>query len=375
MSTENDSSKTDPSKTDAVGADASGADAGKEKDTDSKRIKFRKTETSRLKAVVEESGKDKDKVTLPTTAKPVPKAPPGRTSVVDPMALRDTNTSKVKRVQAAKDSSPLATVSLPSEGGEHKKTETVQLKVVQQKKKELDEEMSPSSTVRLKAPGTGPSVAIPKARPAATPRDTMKISLPKLEKKESEPPGGDSATVSLKPAPTESPVPPVEAQKTAKVAAPPTVKTSTTVLEKARPKKKTQDTESTADTATADGEAKKTVSAPKSGSGRTLKIRSGAKSARTVKLKAADSDKTVAVETPEAEESKTVKLEEAPKGLKLKSRQAPLGEAPMVSEAAKARVRKTEAPGVLYTLGAAATLVAIGATTYFLVMQTIAYLL
>lgn len=345
-------------------------------DTHSKRIRFRKTETSRLKSVSDTSEQPQDQTSQPTTAKSVPKPPPGRTSVVDPMALRDTNTSKVKRVQAAKDSSPLATVTLPGIGGVPKKTETVQLKVVQQKKRELDQEMSPASTVRLKGPtGAGPSVALPKPRPGSTPRDTMKISLPTLEKK-TEPAGDDvQPTVAIKPMPAEGAAPRPVPQGTAKVEAPPTVKTSTTVLEKATPKKSEPAGESVTDTTTADSGATISVSKP-AGGARTLKLRGGPKSAKTLKLKDDAGDQTVAVADLTSDEAKTIKVEPSGKGLKFKGRNAALGEVPAVAHQMAAMGKDTSGmPGVFFTVANAAAFVAMGVTTYFLVQQLIAHIL
>lgn len=358
-------------------------------DTHSKRIRFGQTETSRLKAASAPRA-DKDSTTLPTAAKPVSKPAPGRTSVIDPMTLRDTNTSKVKRVQAAKDSSPLATVSLPGAGSPLKKTETVQLKVVQQKKKELDQDMNPSSTVRLKAPGgtAGPSIAIPKTRPGGVPRDTMKISLPTLDKKEptEEAPSpatmGDSSTVQVKP--LSSAPPPVPGNDTVATSGqtavgkekPATVKTSTTVLERVKPKKKEEG--SADETASSvSSEAANTVAAPKAGGGRTLKIRGG-KSARTIKVRSdGSSAKTVAVKDmpTSPDEAKTVKVEEAPSGLKLKSRQEPLGEAAIAGLAPVTGDNRKGRPGILYTLGAVASFVALGVTVYFTLTQALKYII
>ncbi|MDT8391615.1 MAG: hypothetical protein RRC34_14030 [Lentisphaeria bacterium] len=351
-------------------------------DTHSKRIRFGQTETSRLKTAG--AGKtNQDDTTLPTTAKPVPKPAPGRTSVVDPMTLRDTNTSKVKRVQAARDSSPLATVSLPGAGGPLRKTETVQLKVVQQKKKELDQDMNPASTVRLKAPGgaAGPSISIPKPRPGAVPRDTMKISLPTLDKKEvgkadsPQPAMGDSPTVQVKPVTP----PPVPSHDTATAIAaetekPATVKTSTTVLERVKPK--TRDEGSADETASSvSSETAKTVAVPKADGGRTLKIRGG-KSARTIKVKSDTSAKTIAVDDlpDSSDEAKMVKVDDVPPGLKLKSRQQPLGEAAIAGPAPLSAVTGKGRPGILYTLGAVASLVALGVTVSFTLTQVLKYI-
>jgi len=310
--------------------------------------------------------------------------------VVDPMALRDTSTSKVKRVQAAKESGPMATVSLPGTGSPLRKTETVQLKVVQQKKKELDEEMNASSTVRLQAPGSGPSVNVPRPRPLSPPtRDTMKISLPKIDKK-----GGPSetdSTVAVKPVAVAVPTvraetaPTVHAEpgQTAKLEAQPVVKTSTQVLEKATAAaaKGTPPPGSTTVTADAVDATVPAGEESTAAGNRTLKLRAGGKAARTLKVKSDGSDKTVAVgeEGDAGDGAATVKVEDAPpagrSGLKLKGRQQPLGEAPMVAQTMPGREVNSGSPGLLFTLASAATVVALGALTYFLVNQMIAHIL
>lgn len=340
---------------------------------------FEQTETSRLKRVASGS-KDNGPTTLPTAAKPVPKPAPGRTSVVDPMTLRDTHTSKVKRVKAARDSGPLSTVSLPGSGGPLKKTETVQLKVVQQKKKELDQDMNPASTVRLKAPGesSGPSISIPKKRSDAVPRDTLKISLPTLDKKAAEEKVPGTSTVDKRAGGQAEDAPPAVSSASAETASPQEkpkpVKTSTTVLEKVKPKK---ESEGSADETASSLSAKtsSTVSVPKGGGGRTLKIRGG-QSARTVKVKSGGAAKTVQVkdQPPAPDEVKTVKVEGTPPGLKFKSRQQQAVEDTSVPQPVSgAAGSEKAAPGIIYTLGAAASFAALGVTVYFTLTQALKY--
>ncbi len=164
-------------------------------DAKRKKLRFKKTETSRLKtgatAVPGEGDNEvvPDAVSQPETGEMteaglVGGAPEiaiaGETGITDPMAMRDTNTSKVRRISADKESSPLATAVVPGTTEHEKKTETVQLKVVQQKKKEIASMISPGSTVRLRMPGksAGPERSDAEARKPIVPNDTLKLAGP-----------------------------------------------------------------------------------------------------------------------------------------------------------------------------------------------------
>ena len=133
--------------------------ADKEKKDHDKQSETPKTETSRLKINRPDQKKpDTDKASEVQSAGGAGKPPEKtgeETTLTDPMSLRDTNTSKVKRVKGTKEG-PGATAVVPgsSESGDQEHaTDTVQLKVVQQKKKEISDMMSPASTVRLRSPG------------------------------------------------------------------------------------------------------------------------------------------------------------------------------------------------------------------------------
>ncbi len=343
-------------------------------ETGSRRITFKKTETSRLKSVGEEGGKAAPPAALPTTAKPAGGRAPERTAVVDPMALRDTHTSKVKRVQAVRDSGPLAT-TVPGEPGDGRKTETVQLKVVQQKKKEIADMMSPASTVRLRAPvppgqAAAPEIEVPRPRPVATARETLKIPVPAGDGAAAPGPAGTAAA------------PPAEDRKTStrpiqKLRVPPPAPEEKAAAVKTVPVVVPPAAGATPDSVEeAEGEAGAKAR-------HTLKLRGGAKTSKTIKVQAGgrkETGGTVAV-PPEAqgEAADTVKVEE-PAGerklMKLKGKAArELGTAPVVARTMPRPQVSREEPGVGFTLAAAASLLAMAALTYFLVVQVMAHVL
>lgn len=91
-------------------------------------------------------------------------------TITDPMSLRDTDTSRLKRIK------PQSTVSV-SKSGESDEfgTETVHLKVIKEKKKQLAGILSASQTIRLR-PSSGEAAP---AKPAAAPAGgTVKLQTP-----------------------------------------------------------------------------------------------------------------------------------------------------------------------------------------------------
>jgi hypothetical protein len=282
-----------------------------------KKLRFKKTETSRLKtgAAAQQSAQEEEELSAaeePEAA--VPEQEGNVPEVTDPLALRDTHTSKVRRVPAGKESSPLATAVLPATPSAEKKTETVQLKVVQQKKKEIADMISPSSTVRLRAPG---KAAPPQDAGAGTAGETVKVSPPEEGEKamEGEAAGKrKTATQSMKK---------VGAEKPSEAEAPAVKK-------------------QTGAAATVQAEKPE---AGEGGPGKTLKLRTGGKAGRTLKVSGA-----AAGQEEEAEGAKPA-----------------------------ARADKTVAeagaePGVWFTVAAAVSLIAVGVLMYFAVNQYIAHI-
>jgi hypothetical protein len=298
-----------------------------------RKLTFKKTETSRLKTTGAPPPEEAEE-TKASEAAVEAQPPVEQTAIVDPMALRDTHTSKVRKVDATRESSPLATAVTPGTVEPEKKTETVQLKVVQQKKKEIADMISPASTVRLRAPGKAAGLKPePAAEPPPTAQETLKIKLPQM--------------------PVPTPTAPA-AEDTAPPPPPAPAKTSTKTLktveaQAAEPAAEAGPAETIKVEPPAPGEE-----APAAGGGakRTLKLKGG-KGGRTLKVK------------PQAGDAgeETVSLEAG----------EPVPGAPPLPAPQLAAARAAE-PGVGFTIGAVITLIAVTALLGLLVMQFLAHL-
>lgn len=329
-----------------------------------------KTETSRLKIskAAKSSGQasQKDQSGAEKAAPEHTQSVGEDTEITDPMTLRDTNTSKVRRIVGSKGG-PEATAVVPGSAEKDEKedkTDTVQLKVVQQKKKEIADMMSPSSTVRLRAPGGGRATASrPGSRKA---KDTLKISPAEAPKATS---GKEQ-----KPEGTQQVSKPEEEGKTSTQP----LKKMTTGNKPAAPSKTGGETEQS-------GKTLKRKASQKGG--RTLKLKTGANAAqRTVKVSGktseTDSGKTVQVSPEQGDKTVKVSTEEADKtvkaegkaGLKLKQRPSTAAEGAAAPVQASPEIDNSGQPGIGVTLAAVASFAATGVLLYFVINQVLMHI-
>ena len=100
--------------------------------------------------------------------------------VLDPMTLRDSDTSKLKKI---KPKSSTQTISLDSENI----SDTVHLKVIKEKKKQLAGILTASQTIRLRPPSDSGKTQVPNSA------GTMKLPSPTAGGTVNMPPGGSPA--------------------------------------------------------------------------------------------------------------------------------------------------------------------------------------
>ena len=100
--------------------------------------------------------------------------------VLDPMTLRDSDTSKLKKI---KPKSSTQTISLDSENI----SDTVHLKVIKEKKKQLAGILTASQTIRLRPPSDSGKTQVPNSA------GTMKLPSPAAGGTVNMPPGGSPA--------------------------------------------------------------------------------------------------------------------------------------------------------------------------------------
>jgi hypothetical protein len=296
-----------------------------------------------------------------------PAAPRPQTEVPgiqDPMALRDSDTSRLARIKPGQNPND------PNIGRRSKDdtldTETVHLKVIKEKKKQLAGILSASQTIRLRpssGPDSAPAPRVPglaqRGSSAPASKKTLKVKAPSPEELK------DTRTAALKrqSASTEEPDKHVK-RPTLKIKAP-------TI---------------TSDTPTQDSDA---VPAP-GGVKSTLKIKaptsppaaaqapSGAESAppqkSTLKIKAPSGPPGAPERSPIADEpGKTVKQEVPTKKdrtLKLRSKRDRTADGASETGTAATAVPEEFAdsgvrPGILYILSAVASLALIGGAVYF----------
>ncbi|MFT5126572.1 MAG: hypothetical protein ACI8W8_000167 [Rhodothermales bacterium] len=284
--------------------------------------------------------------------------------IQDPMALRDSDTSRLARIKPGQNPNAQRAVDDTLD------TETVHLKVIKEKKKQLAGILSASQTIRLRpssGPDSAPAPRVPglaqRGSSAPASKKTLKVKAPSPEELK------DTRTATLKrqKSPTEEPDQRVK-RPTLKIKAPSV----------------------TSDTPTQDSD---TVPAP-GGVKSTLKIKApsgppaaapapseetAAPQKSTLKIKA-PSGPPGAPEAPPAADSpgKTVK-QEAPnkkdRTLKLRSKRDRGGEATAAEESGTAAMAEPEdlatdsgvRPGILYILSAVASLGLIGGVVYFAV--------
>lgn len=312
-----------------------------------KKLRFKKTETSRLKtAGAGEQPSPADEAQVPP---PQASGEQAEQKVDDPMALRDTHTSKVRRVQAGKDTGPTATAVPPGSVDELKKTETVHLKVVQQKKKEIADMMSPGSTVRLRAPGVKKSGPAPAAK-KGTERDTIKVSPPEPRQPADK-------------EPAEAPAP----SSTVKAEKPSEKKTSTQALKKVTAKSADDDAEkTTAVPPPAAEQAGEADSGEKAATGRqTLKLRGTGKAGRTVKVPSGKDAAAGTVQLKRGRDGTETQELPAPQGVPGAVPGVP-GPAPRTAAGAQ--------PGVMFTLAAVAAAAALGVAVFFMITQLMTHI-
>ena len=344
---------------------ASKKDSGAPPKTETSRLKIPKPDQDETAGAKVASGDQSDAETRPVSSRK-----DDDSKVTDPMSLRDTNTSKVRRVSGGK-SAPDATAVTPGSsdsGEEEHKTETVQLKVVQEKKKQIADMMNPSNTVRLRSPGG-------KKGKGGIRSGTGKVSAAESDS------SGESG-VQGKPKKKQDTKPESTQPRTAEAGD--KSKTSTQPLKKLTAKKEGAEGK--------ESEAGKTVKArgdqaAKSG-GRTLKIKKGGRAAKQrAKARSGASEdepsQTVKLSSSEAtgkaassEAGKTVKADEKP-GLRLKQRPEAAAETEETGAPAAqpAVISKAEAePGIALSVANVAAFVATGVLLYFLIQQAITHI-
>lgn len=350
-------------------------------------------------------------VTVPPTPPKADESSGDESSITDPMALKDSDTSKFRRVQPEGESEPtVVPAAAPAGAGldatgldADRPTETVRLKVVREKKKELANILTSSQTVRLRPSSVVPPAAEPAQpdTPAATPMppsapatgSTVKVELP---------PGGAPPT----------PPPPAEAPQLPGQSPAGTLKlrpggagksgkldrsaSATLKIKAPRPKAATKESEDEASATKTAVPIPVPPEAPAS-SKLSLKVKptaGGGDAGRTVKLppglgEAAKPEAEPAAETvasppvgPIPETGATVQLDTPPapgdakaSGLKLRKSEKPLGQAPIAEATDPGAVKRPTGadPGVMLTLASAAILAAMAGVTYFVVMQFLAH--
>ena len=151
----------------------------KDKDILKKTSRFEKTESSRIK-----KAELHDDVNTQPVVKPKADLKSGD-DVLDPMTLRDSDTSKLKKI---KPKSSTQTISLDSENI----SDTVHLKVIKEKKKQLAGILTASQTIRLRPPSDSGKTQAP------TSAGTMKLPSPAAGGTVNMPPQGASPAGTLK---------------------------------------------------------------------------------------------------------------------------------------------------------------------------------
>jgi hypothetical protein len=157
-------------------------DTSVDKDILKKTSRFNKTDSTRIK-----KSELNDDVKTQAVVKAQPKLAAAE-EVLDPMTLRDSDTSKLKRI---KPKSSTQTISLDSENI----SDTVHLKVIKEKKKQLAGILTASQTIRLRPPSESGRAAPPVSAgtlklsnsasggtvnlpPGSSPAGTLKINMP-----------------------------------------------------------------------------------------------------------------------------------------------------------------------------------------------------
>ncbi len=119
---------------------------------------LRKTDTSRIRKT--DTGRVKTTGATAPTVPPLDEMSPDDTAIADPTALRETTTSRLRRVQPEIESTAAALA--PAGPGQQKVSETVRLKVVREKKKQLADLLTASQTVKIR-PSTLEATGAPKS--------------------------------------------------------------------------------------------------------------------------------------------------------------------------------------------------------------------
>ena len=125
------------------------------------------------------AGEGEETMEVPPPSGAVGGSDPSQTSAItDPMELRQTNTNKLQRIKADETTAAMS-------HGREEGTDTVRLKVVREKKKQLPDVVSPGQTVHLR-PSAAPDAAggqdrsasstIKAASPAAAATPTRKVN-------------------------------------------------------------------------------------------------------------------------------------------------------------------------------------------------------
>ncbi len=165
------------------------------------RLKLSKADTNRLKTDTGRQKKEADEATS-AASETVKVQPPGAgqgggdpeqtSEIMDPMSLRDSSAGRLRRLESADAASTAVAPAAGEDGG--KTTETVRLKIVREKKKQLSNILTASQTIHLRPsnlapptpgqpaaaspPGTAPTASVPPPTPAAS-SETVKVAPPK----------------------------------------------------------------------------------------------------------------------------------------------------------------------------------------------------
>ena len=301
--------------------------------------------------------------------RPAPKPQTEVPGIQDPMALRDSDTSRLARIKPGQNPND------PNAGrratDDTLDTETVHLKVIKEKKKQLAGILSASQTIRLRpssGPDSAPAPRVPglaqRGSSAPASKKTLKVKAPSPEELK------DTRTATLKrqKAPTEEPDQNVK-RPTLKIKAP-TVKSDTP----------TQDSDAVPPPGGAAGKSTLKIKAPSGppSAAPPSEETPAAPQKSTLKIKAPSGPPGAPERPPTSEDApgKTVK-QEAPRKkdrtLKLRSKRDRTTEAAPMDAGTAATPVEAPAdsgvrPGVLYILSAVASLGLIGGTLYFIIM-------
>jgi hypothetical protein len=312
-------------------------------------------------------------------------------SISDPTSMRDFETTRLERVKpedAATDSANVtkAHASAGTNPGDEKlATETVHLKVIKEKKKQLAGILSASQTIRLRPQASG-EPDVPPDEPGDGGRKTLKLKAPERGARpasvEAVPAAGDKPPLKLSPQvkkPIAAPPPPASSgggRATLKIKAPtgPTPVASSAAAPAAGAPGEKKPTLKIKAPSPATGAVPAAEPSCEGGRKPTLKIKAPA--GATGQMPASGSDGAVTGEQPTPGPGRTLKLKSSPK--KPPEAQEPPGVAPApgadstgappgMQPIAKKKAKAGAQPGVVYTILNVLSIATVGATVYLFI--------